>query len=113
MCGITGFGSCHDKVEPRWIHRMTTELLHRGPDDEGYLAIETDGRTAIPLTGMDSKVEGQSIEEYRELSDFYLGHRRLSILDPTPLGNQPMSSKDGNLWIIFNGEIYNYIELRA
>jgi asparagine synthase (glutamine-hydrolysing) len=113
MCGIAGFGSSRNKVEARWIHGMTAELAHRGPDDEGYLAIDAQLRNAIPLTGVDSKVDGQAVEDYREPVDFFLGHRRLSILDPTPLGHQPMCSKDGNLWIVFNGEIYNYIELRA
>lgn len=113
MSAITGFGSYHNKVESRWIHRMTGELAHRGPDDEGYLAIDADRRNAIPLTGPDSKVEGKSIENYREPVDFYLGSRRLAILDPTPLGHQPMCAKHGNLWIVFSGRIYNYIELRA
>lgn len=42
-----------------------------------------------------------------------LGHNRLSILDLSPAGHQPMSNHDGSLWIVFNGEIYNYLELRA
>src|SRR5262245_8706557 len=67
------------------IARMTEALAHRGPDDSGVFA--DDGVS--------------------------LGHRRLSIIDLSAQGRQPMSNEDGTLWITFNGEIYNYRELRA
>jgi asparagine synthase (glutamine-hydrolysing) len=112
MCGIAGFGGIGVQVEPQWIRTMTDTLRHRGPDDEGYLALKFSPQRAFHLIGKDSKVPGQSIETFKQPVQFFLGHRRLSILDPTPAGHQPMSNKDENIWLIYNGEIYNYVELR-
>ena len=91
---------------------MTNALRHRGPDDEGYLAINTRAKEAYHLTGSDSKVNYPRIEEFNKEVDLFLGHRRLSIIDPSPRGHQPMSNKGETVWIIHNGEIYNYVELR-
>jgi asparagine synthase (glutamine-hydrolysing) len=85
MCGICGqfnFAS-GAPVEPRDVERMTQTLVHRGPDDEGY------------------HIEGS----------LGLGFRRLSIIDLGG-GHQPMSDAEGAVWVIFNGEIYNFRELR-
>jgi asparagine synthase (glutamine-hydrolysing) len=112
MCGITGFGGIGVQVEPQWIRTMTHTLKHRGPDDEGYLAMTISPPGVFHLTGTDSKVPGQSLETFKQPVHFFLGHRRLSILDPTPAGHQPMSNKNENIWLIYNGEIYNYLELR-
>jgi asparagine synthase (glutamine-hydrolysing) len=83
MCGITGFVGTGTETD---LRRMTAAITHRGPDDSGYWS--------------DS---GSSV---------HLGHRRLSILDIAG-GHQPMLTADGNLVIIFNGEIYNFAELRS
>lgn len=83
MCGITGFVGAGDLAA---LRRMTDALAHRGPDDSGYWS---DAEHAV-----------------------HLGHRRLSILDLAG-GHQPMVSSDGSLVIVFNGEIYNFAELRA
>jgi asparagine synthase (glutamine-hydrolysing) len=112
MCGIAGFGGIGIKVEPQWIQKMTDTLRHRGPDDEGYLAVNISPPGVFHLIGKDSKVPGQSLEKFKQPVQFFFGHRRLSILDPTPAGHQPMSNKDENIWIVYNGEIYNYLELR-
>lgn len=82
MCGIAGFVG-HGTIDD--LKRMTNALIHRGPDEEGVWA---DERRAV-----------------------YLGHRRLSILDVAG-GRQPMWTRDGTLGIVFNGEIYNFAELR-
>jgi len=86
MCGICGqFNFARNEpVEPATIRRMTDSIRHRGPDDEGYLI-------SGPLG---------------------LGFRRLSIIDLAG-GHQPMSDAEETVWVIFNGEIYNYRELRA
>lgn len=82
MCGIVGFLD-KEKIKGRTIKNMTNRIMHRGPDEEGYYADE----------------------------DIALGHRRLSIIDEKN-GSQPMLSDDKKLIIVFNGEIYNYKELR-
>ena len=70
---------------------MTETLAHRGPDGDGVEVFGADG-AGTPAA---------------------LGHRRLSIIDPTPRGAQPMAYADGRYWITYNGEIYNFRELRA
>lgn len=84
MCGIAGILRLDGiKIDERWLRAMTAKMVHRGPDHEG---IWLDG----PLG---------------------LGHRRLSIID-LHTGNQPISNEDGSVWVVFNGEIYNFRELR-
>ena len=92
---------------------MTSAIKHRGPDDEGYLAITLTPPATHTLVGKDSQVPGQPIETFKQTADFFLGHRRLSILDPTPAGHQPMNDANRDTWIVYNGEIYNFIEVRA
>lgn len=85
MCGICGEVNFQGKpVDPRHIEGMTAALFHRGPDDG---AIHCQGSIG-------------------------LGHRRLSIIDLSPSGRQPMWSNDGSLAIVFNGEVYNFQDLR-
>jgi asparagine synthase (glutamine-hydrolysing) len=93
---------------------MTGALRHRGPDDEGYLAVEEQGEVSITtsLRGPESaSTTGPELWEYQGSAQLFLGHRRLAILDLSIAGHQPMKyGKD--LWIVFNGEIYNYVELK-
>lgn len=112
MCGIAGVYGYKKEVENAWIKWMTDTLRNRGPDDEGFLAANTERSEFCPLTGPDSKVEGARIESWDKPTHLFLGHRRLSILDLSPLGHQPMSNKDKSIWVVYNGEIYNYLELR-
>jgi len=85
MCGIAGiFNLDGSPVDEKLLIRMRDTLLHRGPDDAGIFIDNNLG----------------------------LAHRRLSILDLTDAGHQPMQYLDGRYTIVFNGEIYNYIELR-
>lgn len=85
MCGIAGaIDFQNNVVMPEGIERACATLAKRGPDDSGIW------------------IEG----------NVCLGHRRLSILDPTPAGHQPMVSVDGRFVIVFNGEIYNFKEIR-
>jgi len=116
MCGIAGIYNLNDKaIDQRLLQQMTTLVKHRGPDDEGYCLISKQG-TAIPACGTDTIAELQSA--YLQLpmqaeAMLGMGFRRLSILDLSPAGHQPMSNADSSLWIVYNGEIYNYLELRA
>ena len=85
MCGIAGFINTKGSDEKRFaIHKMVELLHHRGPDDQGYYADE----------------------------NIALGHARLSIIDLSSAGHQPMLNEDQNTIIVFNGEIYNYLSLK-
>ena len=84
MCGILALCNLDGTpVDPDVLRHLRDVMTHRGPDDAG---LYTDG----PLG---------------------LGHRRLSIVDLTPSGHQPMCNEDGSVWMVFNGEVYNYVEL--
>jgi len=86
MCGICGiyYLDQHRTVDPQQLNDMTQTLHHRGPDDEGFYIAGNIG----------------------------LGHKRLSIIDLSAAGHQPMANEDERYWIVFNGEVYNYLELR-
>lgn len=84
MCGIAGELSFDATVDPRLLRRMADALSHRGPDDAGMYC---EGRIG-------------------------LGHRRLSIIDLSDAGHQPMWTEDRSLAIVFNGEVYNFREIR-
>lgn len=117
MCGIFGVWNVYDgSVDLNALLASLRTIRHRGPDDEGYLLIDTVGMETVPCTGVDSEVQGQfpRVEHiFTPKFNAAFGFRRLSILDLSPSGHQPMSNADGSLWIVFNGEIYNYIELRS
>ena len=87
MCGIAGCLAQASDADPdqAWVASATQCLAHRGPDDEGFYADR----------------------------DVALGYKRLAIIDLSHGGHQPMRSGDGRYWMVFNGEIYNYVELGA
>lgn len=91
MCGIVGIASREVAVDPAALRDATASLAHRGPDDSGSVILRADHTPSIEVG---------------------LGHRRLSILDLSPLGHQPMHDPQTRNWIVFNGEIYNFRELR-
>src|SRR5262245_52581758 len=84
MCGFTGF---YGPFPPERLDAMNALVAHRGPDDSG---VWFDAEAGVAL-----------------------GHRRLAIIDLRPEGRQPMTNEDGSVRLVFNGEIYNYRELRA
>ena len=86
MCGIVGFINLDGSpASQKTLKKMTDEIYHRGPDGEGHWVKD----------------------------NVAIGHRRLSIIDLTNAGYQPMSSKDGRYLLSYNGEIYNFNELRS
>ena len=89
MCGIAGFIDFNKRSDIDCLKKMTNAVIHRGPDDSGYELFET------------------------QQVNVGFGFRRLSIIDLSPLGHQPMRFVEKGLTIIFNGEVYNYAELRA
>ncbi len=113
MCGIAGI-LARQLISKNAvaIQRMTMALRHRGPDDEGFLAVNVETHRATELAGPDSRVTLPRIETFQESAHLFLGHRRLSILDLSPAGHQPLANADRTIWLVFNGEIYNYLELR-
>jgi asparagine synthase (glutamine-hydrolysing) len=117
MCGIFGIWNVHKQsVDMGFLLDSLNSIRHRGPDDEGYLLINSHTQDVASCLGPESAahVRLPRIEDvFNPQFDIAFGFRRLSILDLSPSGHQPMSNSDGSLWIVFNGEIYNYIELRA
>ncbi len=86
MCGITGYWDTSNRIEQSDLLNMLDSIHHRGPDDDGIWIDHNNG--------------------------IALGHRRLSVLDLSKSGSQPMSSKEGRYIIVFNGEIYNHLSIR-
>src|SRR5580693_5480792 len=87
MCGIVGCLALAIDADPdqAWVASATQRIAHRGPDDEGFYSDH----------------------------DVALGYKRLAIIDLSQAGHQPMRSADGRFWMVFNGEIYNYVEMAA
>src|SRR6202022_4607478 len=85
MCGICGVFNFDRRreVQRSWLDNMNRQIVHRGPDDDGFFVTENVG----------------------------LAMRRLSIID-LKMGHQPLSNEDGTIWLVYNGEIYNYETLR-
>ncbi len=101
MCGIAGIAAKEPMCLGGLVEAMTESLAHRGPDDFGYIALDP-GCGAL----------GAAREIGREKqARMFLGHRRLSIIDIEG-SRQPLCNEDGTVWAVFNGEIYNYRELR-
>jgi asparagine synthase (glutamine-hydrolysing) len=123
MCGIAGLYDPQGHADLGRLHEMSRLLRHRGPDDEGMVLVDPDGG-AETLGGADTPPEAyasrlpyapgkSTLARVNAPTPIGLLHRRLSIVDLSPSGHQPMCDSDGRLWITYNGEIYNYVELRA
>ncbi len=110
MCAIAGLYDVAGRaVDPSVLERMVRLQAHRGPDGEGYVLLDARGREQpVALKGRLTDALGASPHRYT----IALGHRRLAIVDLSPLGHQPMATEDGRCWVTYNGEIYNYVELR-
>ncbi len=122
MCGIAGIVSKNNSVSLRdAIISMSQSIKHRGPDGEGFAFFSNEisvpaYSNETPRINTESKSfiynPSVSIHELDENYSFALAHRRLSIIDLSEAGHQPMCDTTSNYWLTFNGEIYNYIELR-
>lgn len=131
MCGIAALVSLNRSSNClHYISLMTDVISHRGPDDEGFVLFAKNNQlsedllyTAHIFSGKDSSPKLQDIslnyipkDQYanQEIPDstISLGHRRLSIIDLSPYGHQPMCDPSSRYWIVFNGEVYNYKEVR-
>lgn len=121
MCGIAGIFELAQASVRQLPHvaAMTRAMRHRGPDDEGYVAViegqvrhfvGAETPSAVRSRFRVSPLVSQAFEHRSILA---MGHRRLSILDISPAGHQPMSDPRGRYWIVYNGEIYNFREIRV
>src|SRR5438093_9800185 len=116
MCGISGIWNVDGAtVSLAAVQRATNTLRHRGPDDEGYLLVNAQSGVWEERRGEDTvgtRPLPSITEAANQRFDLAFGFRRLSIIDLSPAGHQPMCNEDGTIWVIFNGEIYNYRSLR-
>ena len=117
MCGIAGiFSPESNRVDQGLLLKMTNSIRHRGPDDDGFLLADSKNGLIEDRRSDDTIPHVRSAHILEPFAggtaNLALGYRRLSIIDLSPSGHQPQSNEDRSLWIIFNGEIYNYIELR-
>lgn len=124
MCGIAGILNLRheDARISGAIHAMTRRMAHRGPDGEGYLLVSAGGQVdtffgndSAPLPPGSDAPPGFPTRHVDTAGAGFLalGHRRLSIIDLSQHGHQPMCTRDGRYWVVFNGEIYNYREIAA
>ncbi len=125
MCGIVGAVSLnHQPLQVERLKPMVDVIAHRGPDDAGYLVWQTGTHHPFgqdftdsqfqdisPLLPVIDSPSGQN-RLHSEKWDLFFGHRRLSIIDLSPRGHQPMCDKSRKIWLIYNGEIYNFREIR-
>lgn len=130
MCGIVGVLSLNKKpIEPYVIKKMCDVVAHRGPDDAGYALFslgnrqQKSGNFWFELTDNDFKHKNvhlapiESDYARQEMKDnrwhLALGHRRLAVIDLTSKAHQPMSDRGKSVWITYNGEVYNFKDLRV
>lgn len=122
MCGIAALFATSPGPLAQLICGMASAVRHRGPDGEGFAIFSAQSFAVTSLGGPDTPPAAydasfayaprRSSESARD-AIAALGHRRLSIVDLGVTGHQPMCTADSRYWITYNGEIYNYIELRA
>ncbi|MDR0605864.1 MAG: hypothetical protein LBG80_16360, partial [Bacteroidales bacterium] len=112
MCGITGIVYNNAVGDVDDIQAMSDAIAHRGPDGEGFVAINAQSGKITELGGPRTPVLVPPLAGFGANADIYLAHRRLSIIDLSVAGHQPMTTKQKDIWVTFNGEIYNYKSLR-
>lgn len=116
MCGLAGiFNLDGASINSQDLLKMTRIIRHRGPDDEGYLLIHTANKNIHHHVHDDTISEikaNSSVLPNHTNCNLGIGYRRLAIIDLSAKGHQPMADPSGQIWLSFNGEIYNYIEIR-
>src|SRR5262249_6046405 len=119
MCGIAGIIDLNRKpVEPALLLAMNQAIAHRGPDDEGYVLIDQAVSRLHHYSGETSPRDIRNrfplLKSARPADGFNIGlsHRRFSIIDLSSAGHQPFFDPEQEFCVVFNGEIYNYVEIR-
>jgi asparagine synthase (glutamine-hydrolysing) len=124
MCGIAGLYDRHGRADLGRVQAMSQLLRHRGPDDEGLVLIDpvggqwsthggADTPAAVFRSGLPWAPAGTHGAPATARHGVALAHRRLAIVDLEPTGHQPLCDDKQRVWIVYNGEIYNHVELRA
>ncbi len=124
MCGIAGIWDARGRVDLGRLHQLSRLQRHRGPDDEGLLIVDGPSGRITTFGGADTPAEVFHAPLAYAAGKSHAGtgpngagvglvHRRLAILDLSPSGHQPMCDPGAARWITYNGEIYNYLELRS
>jgi len=124
VCGIAGIYHLQRKPVPAYnLKKMCDVMKHRGPDDEGYVFFHVRNHPYKDESYWMEK--GSNMPANRRQEDWFeilnnnddfnlaLGHRRLAVIDLSSAGHQPMSNRANGIWVSYNGEIYNYKELRS
>lgn len=112
MCGIAVLVAPQGLPLANDIRAMCNLVRHRGPDGEGYAFFAGEERWRGHGDDTPPSCRTGDVGADKRVIQVALGHRRLSIVDVSAAGHQPMASEDERYWIVFNGEIYNYLELR-
>ncbi len=116
MCGVVGVVHAVGRgVDWTHLRAASERIRHRGPDGEGYVGYDSRDTAVMAMGGAstDPTLGLPAVTSARHGDNVALAHRRLAIIDLTNAGHQPMRSEDGRYWIAFNGEIYNFLELRS
>lgn len=114
MCGIFGVINNRNSQDISLLKAVSEILEHRGPDDEGFLLGSTEDNSLIPYKGdiSPNNLNLLHIDAASQNFNLALIHRRLSIIDLSSQGHQPMCYGNEIFWIVLNGEIYNYVEIK-
>ncbi len=130
MCGIAGSYDPQGRVDLARLRRMSELMRHRGPDDEGLALFDVAKGRALTLAGLDTPEAvlrsetdyapgrwwtepGAPVSPLGQPMHVGFVNRRLAIVDLSPQGHNPMCDASRRVWITYNGEVYNYVELRA
>jgi len=120
VCGITGVISFNNSTVVHHVKKMTERIRHRGPDGEGYVFFSGNSITTAGGNDTSTAINNSSlpyspknhIDSVNGPVNIGFGHRRLTVIDVHETGHQPMCDAEKRFWITYNGEIYNYKELR-
>ncbi|NVK18576.1 MAG: asparagine synthase (glutamine-hydrolyzing) [Methylocystaceae bacterium] len=105
MCGLVALVNSKKGILPQALADMCQTIAHRGPDGEGFAFLNTDQAELFDRDHLDQPLASEALVG--------LGHRRLSIVDVSEGGHQPKTDPSGRFWVTYNGEIYNFLELRT
>ncbi len=116
MCGLSGIFNLDGKpINTADLLKMSRTIRHRGPDDEGFLLVDTSQNSVLHCSHEETILEIRSrtpVLPQQTSSNLGIAYRRLAIIDLSPAAHQPMTDPEGQIWLCFNGEIYNYLEIR-